>query len=375
MNNTELQVTCIGEFSEFMNLAGEWNSLADKTIGKSVFLRHEWFDAAWQWRQQSSELSILTVRQNGSIIGICPLVKTSVVRNKLSVRALQFLTVPDTQFCDIIASPEEKPIVLNALAKWLRHAYHDWDTLELSNLRQSSRMCEVMPLMLKKNGISATSSWIEQNPYVDLQSTWADFYKGCSRRLKKGNNLIRNRLQRAGRIRLEQVQDKEDIRVALDISIALSSRSWKQKTNTTFNNAGPHAFIERLTTFATHQNWISVWIFYLDDKPLAAEYQLVYDGDVYALRADFDETAGELSPGSYLNWQVLEHLFDRSLKHYYMGPGKNPYKKRWTKVAEPLGRIVGYNTTLRGRALYIVDQYIRPWKQKCTQLLQNKTIN
>ncbi|MBL1275775.1 MAG: GNAT family N-acetyltransferase [Ectothiorhodospiraceae bacterium] len=381
MNSRQPTLTCISEFSDFMKLADKWNALVEKSTGKSVFLRHEWFEAAWQWRQHSSELCILTVHQDDVLIGICPLVKTRVLKNKLSLRALEFLTIPDTQFCDIIAAPDEKPLVLEAFSRWLKQTRRSWDTLNLSYLPNTSPTSESLPAILQKAGLQASTSQVEQNPYIELQSNWDEFYKGCSRRLKKGNNLIRNKIQRAGDVRLEQAQTPEEVRNALKVLATLSSQSWKQTTNTTFDNAGPKAFIERLTSLAIQQNWASLWILYLDDKPLAAEYQLIYDGDVFALRSDFDEKAGDLSPGSYLNWQLLERLFgqqfeqqmDQPLKRYYMGPGKNAYKKRWTKISVPIHRVTGYNTSLRGRIIYSIDQYIRPWKQQCSQWLTPNT--
>jgi len=55
------------------------------------------------------------------------------------------------------------------------------------------------------------------------------------------------------------------------------------------------------------------------------------------------------SPGSYLFRSLLEALFERGLSRYYMGPGENAYKLRWTEQAEPTQRAIVYNRTLRGR--------------------------
>lgn len=73
------------------------------------------------------------------------------------------------------------------------------------------------------------------------------------------------------------------------------------------------------------QGWLSSWLIYLDEHPLAMEYQLIYGSDVHALRADFDTQREKISPGSDLIRQLLERFFEHGLGPYYMGRGDNPY--------------------------------------------------
>lgn len=91
------------------------------------------------------------------------------------------------------------------------------------------------------------------------------------------------------------------------------------------------------------------------------EYQLAYAGRVHALRADFDKQFGALSPGTYLNVKLLERLCGHSLTRYLMGPGNNPYKKRWSETVEPLQQIRIFSPSLRGRVLGAVDVKRQIW--------------
>ena len=75
---------------------------------------------------------------------------------------------------------------------------------------------------------------------------------------------------------------------------------------------------------------------HVGDRPVAMEYQLVDNGNVHALRSDFDQSCEDLSPGSYLFRHLLESSFGGGLTRYYMGPGDNPYKLRWTDQGESL---------------------------------------
>jgi CelD/BcsL family acetyltransferase involved in cellulose biosynthesis len=94
------------------------------------------------------------------------------------------------------------------------------------------------------------------------------------------------------------------------------------------------------------------------------EYQIVYDRKVHALRADFDEEYEKVSPGSFLNRRLVEQLFEIGCTRYYMGPGKNSYKTRWSTTGEPLQTLVAYSPTLRGQALSFWPHDVKPRLRK-----------
>ena len=101
------------------------------------------------------------------------------------------------------------------------------------------------------------------------------------------------------------------------------------------------------------------------------EYQLLDAGNVYALRADFDAECEETSPGSHLMRTLLETLFDRGLYKYYMGPGENAYKTRWTEDNDLLFQLVVHGRTWRGQTARIVDEILKP----AVRSLRNKLVS
>jgi CelD/BcsL family acetyltransferase involved in cellulose biosynthesis len=183
--------------------------------------------------------------------------------------------------------------------------------------------------------------------------------------LKKANNLIANRIQREFKA-LEilwyasEQADGMTVDQLLEDVIQLSARSWKQSTGLTLDQPGPEAFIRRLVPHAATNGWLSVWILKLDGKLSASEIQLQYGGHVHALRADYDLSLRQHSPGSYLNWKLLESLFEKGLIRYWMGPGNNSYKAQWTEEFDSLSTLRVYSTTMRGRMLAFWDQTLRP---------------
>ena len=92
-----IECLCIKDEAGFQGLADEWNRLAARTDPRSVFFRHEWFDAAWRWLNDTCDLCIVCIRRDGGLIGICPLVLRRATLSRIAVTVLEFLAVPDTQ--------------------------------------------------------------------------------------------------------------------------------------------------------------------------------------------------------------------------------------------------------------------------------------
>jgi CelD/BcsL family acetyltransferase involved in cellulose biosynthesis len=358
------RVTLISSPSEFMALQTQWNALASHTRRTSVFYRHEWFDAAWQWRQQTARLHLICYFVGERLAAVLPLVVQRIAVRGFTVRELRFLTVPDTQACDMIVAEQERASASNAFAFELVQRCRDWDVLRLNFLAPESVATSTLRDALERKGFTTRVVSAPGNPFIALDSTWGAYYATRSRRLKKGNNLAANRLRKAGEVGIDWLAPgtEDSVRLAsfLERSIRISAISWKSRTGNSLDMPGPQAFIRRLSALASQRGWLSIWTLSLNQLPVAMEYQLVADENVYALRSDFDAKFDEISPGTHLNRCLVEQFFGRGLRRYYMGPGDNAYKYRWTEEIEPLQELTVYGRTLAGRGLALWETALKP---------------
>jgi CelD/BcsL family acetyltransferase involved in cellulose biosynthesis len=357
----KLQVAVVTSDSEFAALEAAWNAAARRSLTPSVFLSHEWFRAAWAWRRLDSSLHLHVARRGNTVCGVLPLIRR--LDTQGSWRRLELLTVPDTQMSDLLAAPTDLADVTDAFAAALG-GQRDWDVLELNYLLPHSALIKAFGPSILLHGLLLEECSGGRNPFVGLDGTWSDYYDARSRRLKKANNLAANRLKKTGEIRIDWLRsascDGTQFPRAIDTVIDVSGRSWKRDTGNALDKPGPQAFIRSLSQAARDRGWLSIWLMYVDGRPLAMEYQLIDDRNIHALRSDFDASCEDISPGTYLFRQLLESSFGRGLQRYYMGPGDNPYKLRWTDRAEPLRRMIVYNHTLRGRLAWFRDTVVKP---------------
>ena len=228
--------------------------------------------------------------------------------------------------------------------------------------RIDSRDC-AGPRTGRKRHRSATHE-VTGNLFVPLDSTWESYYATRGRRLKKAVNLVANRLARTGKIAIDWraagAGDSIDVDGIVAQITEVSARSWKRATGNSLDNPGPQAFIRRLSRHGLARGWLSVWTLRVDERLLAMEYQVAADGNVYALRSDFDASCEQTSPGSHLSRHLLQQLFGRGFERYLMGPGGNDYKYKWATDSEPVYEMDGYGRSVRGRARALWELALKP---------------
>ena len=73
----------------------------------------------------------------------------------------------------------------------------------------------------------------------------------------------------------------------------------------------------------------------LDGKPVAAEYQLVGNGVLYAYQAGVDPEAMAHQPGKLINLAILRQAIERGYRAFDFLRGDEPYKARFGAQPRP----------------------------------------
>lgn len=338
----------ITRWADTAAFAADWNRLAT-----GLFTRHEWFDAAWAWAGQSAELRVLAVWSGGRLIGVLPACLT----RHGARRELGLITVPDTQFADLLLAPGAEADAAGAMADALLAARGAWDELRLTRLPADGAWRHLAAALAGRTA-TATGCYA-RNLAIALDAPWAPFYASLSKTVREKNQLAANRLARAGAVSTQWERGAAAAALLPEVA-AISAASWKRETGLSLDQPGPAAFLARLGEHGAAQGWLSVWLARLDGQAVAMELQLIDQGQVYALRSDFRAELGQVSPGTWLNWKLLERLSGEGLARYYMGPGENAYKLRWSRSGAELQAFTAWSPSLRGRVWRLWDTQIKP---------------
>lgn len=119
-----VECVCIRDEDGFHGLADDWIRLTVRTDQHCVFFRHEWFDAAWLWLNDACSLFIVCVSRERELIGICPLMLRRSTVAQIEVTVLEFLAVPDTQECGLLADPAALDDVVSGMIDCLSSEEH-----------------------------------------------------------------------------------------------------------------------------------------------------------------------------------------------------------------------------------------------------------
>jgi CelD/BcsL family acetyltransferase involved in cellulose biosynthesis len=283
----------------------------------------------------------------------------------IRVRKVGFISGPDTPFVDFVIREEMREKALEAIMDYLFRAKKEtWDVVSLSQWTESSPNYEAMQSILLKERKRVVRQISSRAPYLPIQGDWEEFLKTRSTRFRKTHRNIINRVEKLKNV--EVACFREDTSGSLlDDILAVSEKSWKEKEGIAISSREEsRRFFEALTSVAGKKGWLKVWLLTVDRKPIAMEYDLEYFGSVYALRADFDEAYKDASPGAYLEYRLVENLFDEGYKEYNTGPGLNTYKLQWTDKMRTNMALHIYNDNVRGKTLWTLEHKLIPFLKR-----------
>jgi CelD/BcsL family acetyltransferase involved in cellulose biosynthesis len=354
-----LRVRRVERDADFRALAATWNDLAARSGQTSPFLSHDWFACCWPAVGPSRRPEVLVVEDAGHPVALVPLMRWRESRRGLPIRRLALLECPDTPFIDVLVAGDARPVMAALLDHLAERG--DWDVASLQKLPAAAPTLKALEASL-----AGRFPWrraeASLSPYLAIEGGWETFWKGTSQRFKKTSRNIQNRLERAGRVRIEEHTQVDPEGPLFSELVELTRRSWKADRGVAIATMpNMHGFFAELTRRASARGWLALWTLRLDDRLVAMEYQLRDGGRVNALRADFDLAHREVSPGSALNFAIARALFERGGVHEYdMGPGLNEYKLRWATGNHEAVHLMIYRAGAYGRLLHSLDTVVFP---------------
>ncbi len=363
-----LRIRRIERLEDFEALGPAWGALASEAGRTSPFLSHDWFTCCWKAVGPERAPEILLIEETGSPVALVPLVRYRERLRGLPVRALGFLDCPDTPWVDVVAAADTGRVVDTLLDHLGDRA--DWDVVHLQKLPATSPTLKALEAALGGRfrwGRAGTLS----SPYLAIDGEWEAFYAAKSPRFKKTCRNIQNRLERAGRVSIEEHRAVDPGGTLLADIFELTGRSWKSPRGLAIATMpGMREFFTELTDRATARGWLSLWLLRVNGRPLAMEYQLRADGLVHALRADYDEAHRELSPGSALSFAIARALFSGGTHEYDMGPGLNDYKLRWATGSHETVDLRIHRQGLYPGLLHAVETAVLPAARRLRERLR-----
>lgn len=355
-----LQAEVITDLGQLKNLKPEWNKLLEHSHTNSIFLTWEWVYSWWVVFGTSSELFIVTVKdESGKIVGIAPLCIRKSIYYRFPVREMIFIGMGHADRQDFILS-DNSGQTINKIISAIHDSQSRWDIVNLEQVPQDS-------FWLSDTDIAANYRFQSENssscPYVQVNGSWETYYKGLSKKFKRDIKHKTNRLTRSGNWELEFNNTAitiEDLIISMK-NIELESR--KNHTEKAFLSIEKNReFLIKFCTCCLQNQWLDCATITMNGESIAFLLGFVYANKYHAYNMVFSEQFYQSSPGKLLLNEKIKWCFDQnnSVQEFDFLRGAFYIKSLWTTEKRQHLRCLFFKNTLYSRLLEFLVFGIRP---------------
>jgi CelD/BcsL family acetyltransferase involved in cellulose biosynthesis len=347
----------VGE--QLAGVAPEWDALADET-GAPPFLRPRWF-AAWSAAFHPRGLELITVRSQGRLVGVLPLLgRGRVLRGAANDHTPMFGAVA--------ATARVTQMLAEALVERSR-------SIDIPCVDPGSPVADALRDAASAAGHSVIDLHEVHQPYVNLDGTWPEFEKSLPRNVRREGARLRRRLDELGAVSFHYDDGGDRLDEALAEGFAIEGSGWKSADGTAIaSSRTTESFYRAVAEWASERGWLRLAFLRVDGRAAAFDLCIEADGVIYALKGGFDPHFRKYGPGQLLIRETLMHAFERGAARYEFLGTADSYKLAWTDAAHERISFRSYPPTIAGSARLFAERSGRPLAKRVLQAVREPRV-
>lgn len=312
----------------FLDLKREWNKLLSRSNTDTIFLTWQWQRLWWDRLGGDAQLAVLTVREDGDLIGLAPLYVHCSNEGLRTLRLIGGVEVSD--YLDIIASSEKQQLVFAALWRFLTGEHGNrWDVLDLHNVPASSPSLTLLPDMARGTPGFRVSIEVEDVcPVINLPSTWEQYLSLLDR---KQRHEIRRKIRKANReaeVTWYYAHNGASLEAEVDDFIRLHQKSTDRKMG--FMDERMQAFFQGVARAASEEGWLKLAFLLVNKAKVASMFCFDYDDAILVYNSGYDpDLYSSLSTGIVLLAYCIEDAIAMGRTTFDFLRGEEEYKYRF----------------------------------------------
>jgi CelD/BcsL family acetyltransferase involved in cellulose biosynthesis len=322
-----LTVETCTDVQGFLSLQQEWASLLRHSDIDTIFLTWQWQRAWWECFGQATQLSIVTIRDQGTLVGLAPFYSSPSSDGAKTLRLIGGVEVSD--YLDIITAAGRAQVVYSALWQFLMHEQgHAWDVIDLHNVPEKSPTLAVLPALASgEQGVRLAVEVEDVCPIIDLPPSWEAYLAALDR---KQRHEVRRKVRKAeaeGTVAWYYVDDETALPGEMKDFIALHIKSSRDKG--VFMDESMQSFFQAIASAAFRRGWLRLAFLLINGVKTAAMLCFDYNDSFLLYNSGYDpELFGSLSPGVVLLAYSIRDAIDRGLRVFDFLQGAEEYKYR-----------------------------------------------
>jgi len=348
-------------------LRAGWNALA----GGVPFRTFEWLEAWWRSYGAATDKELLVLAafdQEQRLAGLAP---WYLERSSTRGRVIRFLGSGEvcSDYLTVLCRRGWEEHVTRNMAQWLcvepRAERPRWDLLELSAAYDGDAAVTCLLYHLVAYGKSVQRQGRPSCWRVNLPGDWPIYLASLSKSHRKQIRRLERTYFETSRAVLNVAQTPAALDQGLEVLMRLHQRR-RESLGERGRFASPRfaAFHEQAAHRLLSMGSLRLVWLELDGQTVAAEYQVLGDGVVYAYQSGIEPTALEHEPGRLITLGTLRMAIDEGRHAFDFLRGDEAYKAHWRAHPRPTLdiRVVSNTASARLRnQLWSAGAHVKQW--------------
>ncbi len=353
----QFTIETIDSVDRLSSLREPWNDLVRHSPQNIPFLTYEWLRTWWDAFGGSAEPQVITVWRGEHLMGIAPMAYRRILINGVPCRVGKFWSNPFSNRVHLVTRDPANGVVDAIVDYWLAQE-PAWDQLHLEPVPLACPLTHALVHAFERRNVAFGVRESLRSPYLTLPATWDEFMAGLSSRFRKSLRQQMRAARSGGKLRVTVANSADAVETAFEI--ASKGRFHEDGTSIAATEA-QRRFYNDLAKVAFDRGWLVLGFLEHEGQPIAYEYNLYYDGIMYALKSGYDPDFAEHSPGRVLMHEMLRKVISVGGREYDCLGMDEDYKLRWTKDIRTHGRITVFSDRFVPRAQHFLSYRMQPW--------------
>ena len=363
-----MQIKLIRTYNKLIKIKGSWDEMVHNSQFDAPFYSWIWYERWWKHFGESYELFIiLAENKTGQLLGIAPLMKEKKSLKGLNVTELSFIDNGIGPRNSIIhRNSEQGHQSIHTIVEYLSNQNDEWDYIKLNKIDEDAPYLRNFEKCIKIFNLKIIKITSDKSPYLKIKTDFETYMINTFKR-KQRYNIKREakRLSNEDGYKLICFNKPHEMKNAIEIAFEVSKASWKGKIGTDMTSSEQtKGFYTDLTHHFAQLGQVQIWILFVEEKPIAIEYQLVNKKKIYLLVSDFDEKYKKLSPGTSLLYNIIEKFHEEQISEFDFCGGVYDYKMKWATNIRELISYQVFSKKITSTFIYKCKNTILPMLRK-----------
>ena len=308
-------MTLVAAQEDFIQLGPEWEALLARCPRQSVFQTPLWHHLWWEELGGDAELRLTTLREDGELVGLAPLMSKDNV--------LSFLGDTDLwDYHDFVVTPGREGEFFSTLLDAVGE--QEWTQFDLKSVPEHSQCLEHLAEVARARGYAVEVAQEDVSPGLALPSSWDDYLMGLS---KKDRHELRRkfrRLEQQANYHWYSVNGASSLQGTLDDFFALMRDSRQDKA--VFLTPEREHFFQRMATELAQADLLKIFFMEIDGVRVASALCFDYSQTRFLYNSGYNPEYYPLSVGLLTKAMCLREAISEGKEYFDFLRGDEPYK-------------------------------------------------